>query len=75
MEILNKIIEVLGKIIEFLKTLISFLDGNKTYIIGIAIVAEGIFRGDMTTILLGLGFITGRQAITKVENTLGGMKK
>lgn len=63
--------EILNKIIEAIKAITAFLEGYKTYIIGLVIVIEGLVRGDMQTVLIGLGFITGRQAVGKIETNLG----
>jgi len=63
---LDKIIDILAGVARVIYNISILLDGKKTYIIALAIIAEGAIRKDMTTILIGLGMITGRSAIAKV---------
>lgn len=68
---MEKITNFLNAVINVLRSLAEFLDGYKTYILGLVVIIEGIIRGDMTTILMGLSVITGRQAIDKVGRAVG----
>lgn len=41
----------------------NFLKGKKTYIVGIITIAYGIVNNDTSTIIMGLGMMTLRNAI------------
>lgn len=50
---------------------IKHIDGYKTIIIGIAIVVAGLYNGDNALILQGVGLITLRLGIKKIEVARG----
>jgi len=51
---------------EYLKLIKELLKGNKTYIIGIMMIAIGYLEGNTELIMEGLGVITLRAGISKI---------
>ncbi len=47
--------------------LISLLSGKKTYLVGLCMIILGYYNNDERMIMEGIGFITMRQAISKMQ--------
>lgn len=45
----------------------TYFSGKKTYIVGILMIILGFMTDDTQGILTGIGFVTGRAAISKLE--------
>ena len=52
---------------EIISEFIKFLSGKKAYIVGILMVALGLLDGDNELALEGLGVITIRAGISKIQ--------
>lgn len=54
-----------------MSAIVNFFSGKKTYIIGLLLIIAGFLNDkNVEMIIAGLGFITGRQAIAKLEQKL-----
>jgi len=51
---------------EIIKKIVTLLNGKKTYIIGVAMIIVGVYKGDNQMILEGLGLCTLRAGISKM---------
>lgn len=50
-----------------LTNLVNGLEGYKTYVIGLMMVIVGVYNGDNELILQGVGLITLRAGVKKIE--------
>lgn len=55
------------KIEQKINYIIGLVAGYKTYIIGLIAIAIGLYYGDKELVLTGLGFITIRAGIAKMQ--------
>lgn len=62
---LDKILMIIGKVIDGIVAIANFFGGKKAYIIGIAMIAVGIYQNDNKLILEGLSVMTLRAGIEK----------
>lgn len=49
------------------QSILSYLKGKKTYIIAVLMIALGLLQGDNQLVLEGLGLITLRAGVSKVQ--------
>ena len=56
-----------------MQNILNFLDGKKTYIVGLIMIAYGIYINDNQTILNGIAILTGRAAINKIQVQVASM--